>query len=312
VTNINIPSLQGGNSIYVIIVVLFALFALNRLALLAFRGIFSVFKIIFTGIKFCFRCIFIIMSQALFCFECIVIIMLQGLYIILDTIDYATELPLSLIFKLTGLVKKMIKKILKQHNRVEVFCDSFGGFYTIEMICDLFSGFCIGYNLSYTVLYLETFPTVASAMKHMEHAARLVHLLQLPDADTHWIMTSHGIVCLVFVVKVVNLFIPPYVKFYGSLLVALKHLKKQFTYLNLPAQDIHRSESEFEAAQLQEFALKLSRKLSVYIGFIVSTGTVSFGQGSCVMVAAAAVCYILPAGAVCYMWRNELAGDHRQ
>jgi hypothetical protein len=98
----HILSFQGSNSIYVIIAVLFdlcnycrpfrSLFALSRLALLAFRCIFSVFKIIFKGIKFCFRLIFMITTQAL--------------YIIFDTIDYAMELPFSLIFKLTRLVKK--------------------------------------------------------------------------------------------------------------------------------------------------------------------------------------------------------------
>lgn len=90
------------------------------------------------------------------------------------------------------------KMLVKQCNGVEIFCDLFSGFPAI--IC-------------HTLFYIETFPAVASAVKGMEHSAQPVHRLHLPDAYTHWIMTSHGVVCLVFAVKVVNLFIPAYAKF---------------------------------------------------------------------------------------------------
>jgi hypothetical protein len=39
--------------------------------------------------------------------------------------------------------------------------------------------------------------------------------------------------------------------------------------------------------------LQLSRKLCVFIGFLASAGTVSVGHGTCVMVAAGTVCYIV-------------------
>lgn len=285
-TNITdyIRSLQGDNSIYVKFAVIVALIALSKLVLLACHGIFSVFMIIFIGVK---KFIIGVFKLIIFGIKCILRILRQALFIIFDTIDCATELPLSLIFKLTGLVKKMI---LQQDNCVEI-------------LCDLFTGFFIGYQLLYTVLYLETFPAVASAI---QHSAQLVHRLQLSDVYTHWIMTSHGFVHVVFVVKVVNVFIPADKKFYGVLFKvpkALKYLKyfmkyfmKYFKNLNLPAQDLP---SGYELLDLSRMhwrkfkLLDLSRKFSIYIGFLVSSGSVSFGQGTCVMVAAGAACYWL-------------------
>ena len=122
-------------------------------------------------------------------------------------------------------------------------------------------------------------------------------------------MTSHGFVHVVVVVKVVNVFIPADKKFYGVLFKvpkALKYLKyfmkyfmKYFKNLNLPAQDLRRSDdpSGDELLDLNRMHLRrkldLSRKFSIYIGFLVSSGSVSFGQGTCVMVAAGAACYWL-------------------
>ena len=131
-------------------------------------------------------------------------------------------------------------------------------------------------------------------------------------------MTSHGFVHVVVVVKVVNVFIPADKKFYGVLFEvpkALKYLKyfmkyfmKYFKNLNLPAQDLRRSDdpSGDELLDLNRMHLRrkldlnrmrrkldLSRKFSIYIGFLVSSGSVSFGQGTCVMVAAGAACYWL-------------------
>ncbi len=141
------------------------------------------------------------------------------------------------------------------------------------------------YNLSYNVLYIETFPAIASAVKRMEHSAQPVHWLQLPDAYTHWIMTSHGVLCVVFVVKVVKLFIPAYAKFYRDLFVALKYLK-YFKCLILPPQGLRRlgdCDMEYGFSLWSAVCgkvLQLSRKLSVFIHwFPCQCGNCECGPG---------------------------------